>query len=96
MIYRITPRAEQDLIKIGRYTLKIWGERQRDKYLYALERRFLWLAENQNLGKHRPEIKEGYFSYFEGMHVIFYLKSKIGIDIIGIPHQQMDLEKFFG
>ncbi len=31
--FRITPRARDHLKNIGRYTLKIWGKKQRDTYL---------------------------------------------------------------
>lgn len=93
--YRITPRALQDLQNIGRYTLKKWGREQRNKYLHALEKRFKWLADNPYVGAHRPEIQEGYFSYVEGSHLIFYLKREGGIDIIGLPHQCMDTGGYF-
>ena len=93
--YRITPRAAQDLKSIGRYTLETWGRDQRNKYLFDIEKRFEWLAENPGRGRHRPEIREGYFSYPQGSHIIFYLKRVGGIDIIGIPHQRMDIVKYF-
>ena len=60
-----------------------------------MERRFEWLAERPNLGKHRPEIKEGYYSYPQGSHVVFYLIRDDGIDIIGVPHQRMDVMNYF-
>lgn len=93
--YRITPRALQDLQNIGRYTLQKWGRQQRNNYLQALEQRFEWLAQNPHRGTNRPEIQEGYFSYAQGSHLIFYLKREGGIDIIGIPHQCMDINGFF-
>lgn len=93
--YRITPRALKDLQNIGRYTLKEWGREQRNKYLFALEKRFAWLADNPQMGTHRPEIQKGYFCYVQGSHLIFYLKREGGIDIIGIPHQRMDIGRFF-
>ena len=93
--FRVTPRAVQDLRNIARYTLRTWGRKQRDTYLRAIDRRFSWLAENPNLGKPRPEIKDGYYSYPQGSHVIFYLVRKGGIDIIGIPHQRLDVLSYF-
>ena len=93
--FRVTPRAAQDLRNIARYTLRTWGRKQRDTYLRAIDRRFSWLAENPNLGKPRPEIKDGYYSYPQGSHVIFYLVRKGGIDIIGIPHQRLDVLSYF-
>lgn len=93
--FRITPRAAQDMRNIARYTLQTWGRKQRDTYLRALDRRFSWLAENPKLGKPRPEIKKGYYSYPQGSHVIFYLVRESGIDIIGVPHQRMDVINYF-
>ena len=93
--FRITPRAEQDLKNIGRYTLKMWGRKQRDAYLRTMDRRFAWLAERPNLGRHRPDVQAGYYSYAQGSHVIFYLIRDAGIDIIGIPHQRMDIMNYF-
>jgi toxin ParE1/3/4 len=93
--YRLTPRAQQDLISIGRYTLKRWGREQRNIYLGAIEQRFKLIAKNPYMGRHRPDIKEGYYSCPQGSHVIFYLIRENGIDIIGIPHQRMDILNYF-
>ncbi|MBU1169365.1 MAG: type II toxin-antitoxin system ParD family antitoxin [Proteobacteria bacterium] len=35
-----TPRAKQDLMNIGRYTLKMWGHQQRNISLKAIFKRF--------------------------------------------------------
>ena len=93
--YRVTPRAAQDLKNIGRYTLKTWGREQRDSYLRAMEKRFSWLAERPERGRHRPDIQEGYYSYPQGSHVVFYLLRDGGIDILGVPHQRMDIMHYF-
>jgi toxin ParE1/3/4 len=93
--YRITPRAQQDFINIGRYTLKKWGRAQRNSYLGAIEQRFKLIAENPNTGRHRTDVKEAYFCWFQGSHMIFYLIREDGVDIIGIPHQRMDILNYF-
>jgi toxin ParE1/3/4 len=93
--YRLTPRAVEDLREIARYTLKTWGRNQRDLYLADIDRRFFWLAEHPRLGKHRSDVTEGYYSYLQGAHVIFYLIRADGIDIIGVPHQRMDVLGYF-
>ncbi|MGB0289139.1 type II toxin-antitoxin system RelE/ParE family toxin [Aequoribacter sp.] len=92
---RITPRARDDLKNIGRYTERAWGKAQRNRYLKSLDARFNWLAENPLLGKHRTDICEGYHSFPEGQHVVFYLFSSSTIDIIGIPHKEMDTISYF-
>ncbi len=93
--YRVTPRAENDLKNIGRYTQQQWGKTQRNVYLKNLENRFGWLAENPHLGRHRADIDEEYYSFPEGRHVVFYLCRDDGIDIIGIPHKDMDILSWF-
>ena len=92
---RITPRARDDLKNIGRYTERAWGKAQRNRYLKSLDARFNWLAENPLLGKHRTDICEGYHSFPEGQHVVFYMFSSSTIDIIGIPHKEMDTISYF-
>lgn len=80
---------------IGRYTERQWDKRQRNIYLKALEKRFGWLAENPQLDKHRTDVAEGYFSFPQGEQVVFYLIGDQGIDIIGIPHKEMNIITYF-
>jgi toxin ParE1/3/4 len=95
-VYRLTPRAWEDLRNIGRYTLQTWGKQQRNHYLRALDDRFQWLAKHPSLGTARSDIGEGYHSFLQGRHLIFYiLNDQGGIDIIGIPHASMDISNYF-
>lgn len=93
--YKITPRALNDLKNIAHYTENNWGRTQKNTYLKNLESRFVWLAENPQLGKLRHDICEGYYSFPEGQHVVFYLIDSRVIHIIGIPHKDMDIISFF-
>ena len=93
--FRVTPRAASDLREIARYTLRTWGREQRDAYLRDLDKRFSWLAANPMLGKPRGDIKEGYRSYAQGSHVIYYLVRETCIDIIGVLHHRMDELGYF-
>ena len=93
--YRVTPRALQDLKNIGLYTEQQWGGHQRNTYLKTLEKRLGWLAENPESGKHRTDIAEGCYSFPQGEHVVFYMIGEKGIDIIGIPHKEMDTITYF-
>lgn len=93
--YRVTPRARDDLKNIGRYTLQQWGKNQRNLYLKQLETRFEWLSQRPLLGKHRTDIQEGFYSFPQGEHVVFYLIRSEGIDIIGVPHKEMDILNYF-
>lgn len=87
---RVTPRAREDLKNIGRYTERTWGKAQRNHYLKSIQARFHWLEEHPLVGKHRTDICEGYYSFPEGPHVVFCLIGSGTIDIIGIPHKEMD------
>lgn len=89
--FRLTPRAYDDLKNIARYTRQQWGDIQRERYMRALDERFHWLAKQPRAGKHRPDVAEGYYSFPQGSHVIFYLICTDAIDIIGVPHKQMDV-----
>lgn len=93
--FRVTHRAKKDLINIAKYTERTWGKVQRNQYLKNLENRFNWLSNYPFSGKHRAEIHKLYYSYPQGQHVVFYLISENAIDIIGIPHKDMDIIGYF-
>ena len=92
----IAPRAKADLKKIGRYTQKNWGIKQRNNYLFGLNDRFQCLTNNSRLGAHRPDIAEGYYSFPHQRHTIFYTLSDNGnVNIIGIVSAGQSPEKYF-
>jgi len=94
--YRIRALAQADLESIWLYTCEEWGAAQADTYLESLIQRFEWLVENPALGKPRDDIKQGYFCFPEGMHLIFYILKNNHVEIIGIPHQRMDIIEYLG
>ncbi|MBV6389895.1 MAG: Toxin ParE1 [Nitrosomonas europaea] len=91
--YLLSPEAKTDITNIRQYTTQQWGKTQADKYILRLRERMRWLADNPMLGRARDEIKEGYRSFSEGDHVIFYRMAGSAIEVIGIPHQNMDIEQ---
>lgn len=94
-LYRLTPRALNDLDDIADFTIETWGIDQLEKYLRQLNDRFEWLAENPLLGRIRDDIHPGYRSFPEGSHVVFYIIQGEHVDVIGIPHKSMDVGPFF-
>ena len=40
--------------------------------------------------------KQDTIAFPEGMHLVFYTLTKNGVDIIGIPHQSMDVTNHIG
>lgn len=93
--YYIRQLAADDLERIWLYSFEQWGGSQADDYIRSLLSRFTWIAEQPHIGKCRDDIKPGYYCFPEGQHLIFYTVGKNGIDIIGIPHQSMDIADHF-
>ncbi|HHZ97667.1 MAG TPA: type II toxin-antitoxin system RelE/ParE family toxin [Flavobacteriales bacterium] len=92
--YRLRSLAQADLESIWLYTRDQWGLTQADFYLKALIQRFDWLTENPALGKSRDDVKQGYFCFPQGRHLIFYILKNNQVEIIGIPHQRMDVVEY--
>ncbi len=92
--YHLRTLAQSDLESTWLYSCEHRGVNQADSYLEAMIQRFDWLAENPTLGKPRDDIKQGYFCFPEGMHLIFYIINNNQIDIIGLPHQRMDIVEY--
>jgi toxin ParE1/3/4 len=93
--YRLTPRAEADLVSPAVHTQETWGAAQEERYVRQMFARLDWLAENPRLERERDDIAPGYRSFPEGRHVIFYLICGDFIDVIGIPHGSRDLLNHF-
>jgi toxin ParE1/3/4 len=96
MKYILRELAEQDLQDIWLYTFNEWDIERADTYLTSLMNRFEWLCGQPGSGRKRDDVKEGYFSFPEGEHVIFYTMTDGIVDIIGIPHHSMDIVSHFG
>ena len=93
--YSIRALARTDLEETWPFTFEEWGLEQADKYLNSLFLRFEWLSRNPYTGKDREDIKNGYYCFPEGMHLVFYTMTEYGIDIIGIPLQNMEIVSHF-
>lgn len=90
--YILSPEAKTDIANILIYTNKHWGKEQSEKYILQIRGRLQWLADQPMLGRSRDAVKEGYRSFNEGSHTLFYRVTSGNIEIIGIPHQSMDVE----
>ena len=78
------------MAEINKYTIEKFGERQARRYLKNFRDRFNFLVGNPRLGKKRNDIKEGYYSYFEGSHTIYFKILGEDIAIIDVLHQSME------
>jgi toxin ParE1/3/4 len=89
--YQLSPLAEIDLEAIWDFSSEQWSPDQAEIYLNDIFGAFAGLAAGQRLG--RPvDVREGYFKYLVGSHVIFFRLSQSGIDVIRILHQTMNVD----
>jgi toxin ParE1/3/4 len=90
--YRVTRKAQADLIEIGRYTTKEWGVTQRNTYLKDLDNCFSQIARNPELGVDCDYIADGYRKFPQGSHLVFYRQGNEGIvEIIRVLHKAVDV-----
>ena len=89
--YLIRELALADIEDIWIYTLTEWNLEQADAYANSIFARLDRLTENPSAGKRRDDIEPGYYCFPEGRHLIFYILTDGIVDVIGIPHQSMDI-----
>lgn len=87
--FRLSRRAEDDLLNIGSYTLDAWGEDQAIRYLDQVEDCCRTLAGNRRLGRKCDEVRVGLRRAECGRHVVFYREEAGGILVSRILHQRM-------
>jgi toxin ParE1/3/4 len=94
--FRFSRRAEADLLSIGRYTLRTWGEAQAARYVGELEVCCQTLSDNPALGGLCDEIRPGLRRLEHGKHVVFYRQERAGILVSRIQHQRMLPDRHIG
>jgi toxin ParE1/3/4 len=87
--FRFSRVAEADLLSIGAYTLRTWGEDQTIRYIDDLEACCQMLADNPTLGRACDEVRPGLRRMECGQHVVFYREDAEGILVSRILHQRM-------
>ena len=87
--FRFSRHAEADLLGIGAYTLRTWGEDQTVRYLDDLEACCQMLADNPSLGRACDDVRPGLRRMERGRHVVFYREDAGGILVSRILHQRM-------
>ena len=91
--FRFSRLAEADLLRIGEYTLDVWGADQASQYLLELEECCQKLADHPQLGRACDEILPGLRRLEHGRHVIFYREKEDFVFISRVLHQRMLPEK---
>ena len=91
MKYRFTQDAQQDLIKIRRFTLQTWGAEQSMAYLVNIKNTVQLLSEMPTMGQHcRDELGDGVYRFPCVRHTIYYISILAHeMVVIAILHQNM-------
>ena len=87
--FRFSCLAEADLLSIGAYTLRTWGEEQAIRYLDELELCCQRLAENPAAGRSCADVRPGLRRMKHGKHVVFFRIDPEGIVVSRILHERM-------
>jgi toxin ParE1/3/4 len=88
-VFRFSSRAEADLLDIGAYTLRTWGEDQAIRYVNELEACCQMIADNPALGRECDDVRPGLRRMEHGRHVVFYRQEDSGILVSRLLHQRM-------
>jgi toxin ParE1/3/4 len=90
--FTLTNKAKEDFKDIARYTENRWGKAQRNLTIKQCDDMFHFLAETPLAGKACDHIKQGYYQFPQGSHIIFYRKTEgDNIEIIRILHKSMNV-----
>ena len=66
---RFAAEADDDIADILYHSRMRWGDAQELRYAEALDRAFLLLVGNPNIGRARDDLRPGYRAYPVGQHL---------------------------
>jgi toxin ParE1/3/4 len=89
----LSPRARRDLDEVWDYSRNRWGEVRAEAYVRQLARDMRKVADNPRLGRTTEQVRSGYRRFGSGSHVLFYRVTDIGITVIRILHERMDVTR---
>jgi toxin ParE1/3/4 len=92
-VYRVSGKAEIDLVKMYEYGIERFGLKQAQTYLLGMHTLFQILANNRTLGRDASEFVLSLKRFSYKSHTIFYLTTDIDILIVRVLNQSMDYEK---
>jgi toxin ParE1/3/4 len=91
--YELAQHADRDLDDIYAYSVTTFGEKKADDYLLSLRDCFLRLAEAPGTARRIDHIRQGYFRFEQGSHIVFFIRISGGICIMRVLHRRMDIKR---
>lgn len=94
--FHLSNKAVEDLDAIWIYTLETWSESQADIYYHDLVSACQYIADHPAfLDMEYAEILPGLYRHRCRKHLIFYILTDDGVEIVRILHERMDIESKF-
>jgi toxin ParE1/3/4 len=91
--FKLSRRAARDLVEIGAFGIRNFGETQAAAYHADLLRTFDLLAEFPLMARARAESRHGFRAHVHGSHYIIYLVRRDHIWIARILRTEVDLAR---
>lgn len=88
--YRLTPAAQRDLSSIWDFTKERWDAHQAETYVVEIRAAIERVAADPSRGRPCDDVREGYRRYGIESHLLYYVGSADGVDIVRVLHQRMD------
>jgi len=92
--YKLSDIAEDDISAIFDYTATHYGRDQAIRYLTGIDDRLNFLLAHPEIGKERPDIRQGLRSLIYEHHIIFYRHQSDYLRIIRVLHESSDMPRF--
>jgi len=89
-IYRLYPKAIEDLESIYVYSTREFGIKRTEDYILAIESSFHNLADDPLISRICAYIRPDLRAFNVGSHIIFFKTTSYGIAVIRVLHQSMD------
>jgi toxin ParE1/3/4 len=93
MTYRLSRKAEEDIVGIFRQGVELFGTAQAERYHLDLQRTFELIAAHPLMARERTEISPPVRIHPHGAHIIVYLAEGSGdVLIVRVRHGHEDWE----
>ncbi|TMV15354.1 type II toxin-antitoxin system RelE/ParE family toxin [Arenibacterium halophilum] len=93
---RLTPKAQEDLEAIWRYSFEKWGAAQADRYLDGFSTSFATLCDMPAIGRLRTEFTPPVRIYHSGEHLVFYRTDQTTLLVLRILHPRRNWHDLLG
>jgi toxin ParE1/3/4 len=93
MTYRITRRADQDIIDIYLWGCREFGQRQAEAYHAGLADTFELIVANPRIARERPEFNPPVRLHPYQSHLIVYVSDDAGVLIVRVLHGRQEWER---